>query len=145
MILTAYYDPKLKLNGAEPAAITKQERVRISCTIKIVQTAQAIPRRLGPEASTQDMSDDRRRCRRVVHALQQPLEAWGGFVDTGDLSAEAAQLDWEKWAGEEQTYLHNRMRLVATLGINFPEHLTWAKQAFTRLQNEARWVQHALR
>jgi len=140
-----YYDPKLKLDSEDPVTIAAEERIRISRELRMVQTAQTIPRRLGDAASPEDMSKDKKRCRRVAHALQQPLEAWGGPVDTIDMTAEAAKLDWKKWGSEEQVYLKNRMRLVATLGTDQPKHKKWAKQALTRFQNEARWVEHALR
>jgi hypothetical protein len=145
--LTSYYDPNLTLiEGLTPGKITAEEQRRLSRQVAVIQAAAKIPRRLGPESAPEDMALDKKRCRRVAHALEQPLAKWGGSVNSAtDINSDAARLDWPTWTAEQRVYINNRIRYIATMGILQPGNLSWAKQAVTRLQNELQLIEYAIR
>jgi len=146
--LTAYFDPKLKIDPKDtPARIEAAERKRLSRDLAVIRAASEFPRRLGQDATFQDLAADKRRCRRIIHAMNQPLRAWGGETNSysGDIKSEAAQLDWQTWSKARKRYLEKRMRYIATLGHLQPQHFSWAKRAVLRLHNELQWTEYALR
>jgi hypothetical protein len=144
--LAAYYDPAIKLkDGETKESICLQERERLTRLVAVAKHAQTIPRRLGGEATSEMLSADKKRCRRIQHAAEQCLEDWGGPVPNGaDVSRDAAQVVWESWWEQQRVHLDNRLRYIATWGIAKGEE-RWAKSAVVWLTNETRFVEYALR
>jgi hypothetical protein len=83
------------------------------------------------------LSADKKRAKRVIYALEQSLTAWGGPTKIkftqNQARQEGAKLNWEEWWANHRIYLHKKIGEPCT------------KQELNRLQNELRWVQHALR
>lgn len=144
--LTQYYDPALKLPDDETVAhMEGQERARLAELLAIAEAAGSIPRRLGAEASSEELATDRRRCRRIAHAARQCLKDWGNPVPApGDVSRRAAQVVWDNWWADHSTWLVNRIRYIATWSMNGGDEI-WAKSAVVKLNNEANWISYALR
>jgi hypothetical protein len=143
--LLPYYDAELAVGEESAREIVAAERERLSHALALVQSAQRMPRRLGPEATGEDLALDKRRAKRVAWALARVLEGWGGPVrGHWDVQAAAAQLKWDSWWGEQEVLITNRMRYVATWGIK-RNNEKWAKTAIVKFNNELRWVSYAMR
>jgi hypothetical protein len=148
--LAEHYDGELTISRDDtPRHMDHLERNRLTKALAIVAAAQEIPRRLGADASGEELAADKRRCRRVSHALGQCVKAWGGTTkipaNKDEVLREAAQLNWATWQADLELYLNSRIRYVATWQVKTGGDQSWAKKAVVRLQNELRWVQYALR
>jgi hypothetical protein len=146
--LQQYIDPGLKPTKADtPDSLAKKEAERLNELYTIATAAAAIPRRLGSDASDEELAADARTGRRVAHVAQQCLQAWGVEVKpvTRNIAPHAAQVRWRHWLGEHLTYLDGRMRYIATWQYKTGGDEKWAKQALTRLINEQRWLEYAMR
>jgi hypothetical protein len=144
--LAAWYDPGLKIKDHDTIeTIAKEERERLTKLLEVCKRSQTIPRRVGTDANSDELSADRRRAKRIQHVADQCLGAWGGPVTlTQDVNREAAQVNWERWWEEHQVWLSNRTKYVATWG-QLRGETRWAKSAVVRLNNEQRWLEYALR
>ena len=144
--LAQWYDPEMQIrDGETKATIEKFERERLSKMVAVASAAQSVPRRLGADADSDELAEDKKRCRRVQHAAAQCLKDWGGAVNNvGDVTREAAQVDWAKFGESQQVDLLNRLRYISTWAMNGGD-AAFAKTACVRLNNEMRWLQYALR
>lgn len=147
--LGGFYDADLEAPADLSAeVITGDEIGRLSSALAIVLVATSLPRRLGGDASDADLALDKRRGRRVGHALSQSLRSWAGKLPTlemtNDVRKTGAQLDWARFREEHATQVMTRLRLIATWGIRSGNQ-DYAKSACVRLQNELSWVEYALR
>lgn len=145
--ITQYYDPALEISRRDTAeGITLAERERLTRMLAVAEAAAAIPRRLGAEASGEELAADKKRAKRMAHALQQSLKAWGGPLrDKPEVAQEAAQLRWDVWWADHQVMLANRVRYVVTWCTKAGGDERWTKSAVVKLQNEQRWIEYALR
>jgi len=151
--LAAYQDLALDVSAKDtPAGINAEEAKRLSRTLAMVILAGGIPRRLGADATGEELAIDKRRAKRVAHVLKQSLTAWNPegqpLAIDPDIKKDAAQLDWEQWWIEHRKWLENRITYVATWASKIahkPEDIQWAKKAVVRLQNELNWTAYALR
>ena len=148
--LAAHYDAELAVSQDDTTRHMEHlERVRLVKALAVVTAAQEIPRRLGADASGEELAADKRRCRRVAHALNQCLTAWGGSTkipaNKDEVLREAAQLQWDKWWADLDLHLQARIRYIATWQAKCNGNLVWSKKAVVKYQNEQRWVQYALR
>lgn len=147
--LAAYYDPGLELpRGLTVATIVADECERISSALAIVLFASTIPRRLGGDASSDELAEDKKRCRRVAHALRQAYRGWDmrspSLNDSEDVRQAGAQLVWSDFGTRHLTRLNSRLVLSATFAIRAGED-RWGKSAVTNYRNERNWVEYALR
>lgn len=148
-LLAAAYDPDLEL----PEDVTREgivsfEIERISKALAVVVFASTMPRRLGAEASDEEMKLEKQRCRRTAHALQGSLKGWERGLTTLPQSDEirtlGARLEWFEFRDAHLAELAARMRLAATWALRAEEH-KWGKSAMVRYQNEINWMTYALR
>lgn len=145
--LAQWYDPGVKLKeGDTIERIQREERERLTRLLEVCRAAQKMPRRVGPDANSDELAADRKTAKRIAHVAEQCLIAWGGPVQlTGaDVSREAAQVKWRRWWEEHNTWLNNRTTYVATWGEKRGE-TRWAKGCVVKFNNEARWLEYALR
>lgn len=144
--LAQWYDPGQKLReGDNPETITREERERLTKLLEVCRMAQRIPRRVGNDATSDELALDRKTAKRIAHVAEQCLSAWGGpLALVGDVNREAAQVKWRRWWDDHQVWLTNRTKYVATWG-EFHGETRWAKSAVVRLANERRWLEYALR
>lgn len=148
--LTVHYDHALEINAKDTLErITAEERERLAHTLAVVVLAGGIPRRLGAEATGEDLALDKRRAKRVVHALKQCLSGWAEegaqLPQSDEIKREAAQLDWQKLKDEHTPMLQNRIRYIVTWSRKTGADDKWTKKAVVRLTNEITWVSYALR
>jgi hypothetical protein len=147
--LERYLDPALKIpEGTTKASITREEVARLNKLHAVARAAEEVPRRLGAEADGDDLAADKRRCKRIAHVAAQCIASWGGKVSAklpSDVTKEAATVDWHKYSAEQQVWLTNRMRFIATWQSVTNGDARWAKSAIVKLNNELVWLQYALR
>jgi hypothetical protein len=148
--LTDWNDPGMEVGKEAPKELAEQECVRLARQLAIVTAAGEIPRRIGADASAEELALDKRRSKRVAHVLRQNLTAWSGkktanLPSGGEIQREAAILDWEKWAAEHQAWLLNRTRYIVTLCFKNNGDEKFAKGAVVKLTNETNWLKYALR
>jgi hypothetical protein len=129
------------------ASIAKAERERIAKLMAIAIAAESIPRRLGGGASSEELMLDKKRCKRIAHVASQLLGAWEGKpnIGVGEISKEAAIVDWKRWWEEHHVWLLNRQRYIATWCHKTGADEKWCKSAIVKLTNELRWLEYALR
>jgi hypothetical protein len=147
--LERFYDSGLVLpDSLDRREITNYEVDRIARAFAIISYAGILPRRLGNEVTDFELSLDKRRARRVAHALVQASRGWRTtepkIVNNEDVRIAAIHLNWEAFGPAHTTSVHNRMRMVATYAFK-NDDLRWSKSALTRLENEINWVSYALR
>ena len=148
--LQQFIDPGLKVSKSDtPETLSRKEVERLNELYAVASAALTIPRRLGGDADDAELAKDKQSCRRVMHVAEQCLKAWNTQVKpvtSSSISKLAAQVQWTRWLGEHKAYLDQRIRYIATWQYNFgAEHERWAKGALTRLANEQRWLEYALR
>lgn len=147
--LARWYDEGLEISDEwDIETLVGIERDRISRAFSVVMYAVTIPRRLGGDASREDLATDKRRCRRVGHALRQSYRGWDKhdlIPNTEDVvRQEGAQLIWDIFSAEHLVALSTRARFVVTWSVQ-AGHKRWGKSAATNFTNEHRWLSYALR
>lgn len=148
LFLQRFFDPELQPKVESREELEEKEIERISAALSVVIITGSIPRRLGGDASDEELALDKKRAKRVGHALAQALRGWtkkqAQLSGNGDLRRIAAQLEWPEWRQAHEVEIRNRLNLVATWGILRSEE-RWAKSAVVKLENELNWVGYALR
>lgn len=147
--LARYYDaaldpPKVK----DSAELERAEIERLSRALSVVVIAGSIPRRLGGDATDEDLALDTKRARRVGHALNGAIKGWTKksppLPVSDEIRREGAQIDWDVWRETHLTTINNQLRCLATWAIQNQQE-SWGKSAVVRLENEINWVTYALR
>jgi hypothetical protein len=149
--LGRYYDSGIALPRYENReAIERAEADRIARALAVVIVAGAMPRRLGGEATDDELKVDKRNARRLGHALQQALRGWTQ-KQVSDLAAlddtirrEGATIEWDSFLQNHVSVINDRLRVIATWSIR-KEERRWGRSAVVRLENELRWTQYAIR
>lgn len=136
-------------DGLEKDALIGIEKVRIARALSVVLYASSIPRRLGGEASSEDLALDKRRCRRVAYALRQSYRGWDkegeiAVAAEDSVKQEGAQLLWDDFGERHLTEIRSRGCLVVTWAVKSGDR-RWGKTAATNFTNELRWLSYALR
>jgi len=149
--LTLYYDPALEVGREDTrASLIAAEAERLSRQYAVMMHATTIPRRLGPDASSEELAADKKRARRAAHVFEQCYLAWTKRKTVQKqkdeaLLQEGATLIWDNWWGEHQLYLNRRVVYVVTWCEKISSDARWTKTAVVRLQNEHRWLEYAMR
>jgi hypothetical protein len=149
--LLDHYDPALEVSLTHtPELLTDSEQRRLNYELSLATAVGSFSRRLGQDASQEELALDKLRARRVKHALEQSLKAWGGTpaVDPEDaeIRRAAAVVNWTKWHEDHNTWLTNRTRYIVTWSQKTERtHENWTKSAVVRLENERRWLAYAMR
>src|SRR5436190_8328511 len=151
MYLQQFFDPKLELHPGDSVASLEQEEIRrIQKQAVVVAFAFEVPRRLGADASSDDLAIDKKRCKRVLHVLAAAMRAWATDIGAEDRpirdedKAAGASLDWGSWWADHQAYLERRRNYIASWAIKNGE-AAWGNRAATRLENELKNLQYAMR
>jgi hypothetical protein len=137
----------MKVSPSDTAdKIARAEVERLNKMRAVANTARVVPRRLGKDASDEELAADARTSRRIMHVAEQSIKAWGGtMTPNGEVNREASQVVWRRWLDEHRTWLTNRMRYIATWQYQTGSDERWCKGAVVRLQNELHWLEYALR
>lgn len=147
--LARFYDSELRLPKIESReALESAEVERLARSLAVVLMTGSIPRRLGGDATSEELAIDKKRAKRVGHAINQSLKGWIRKTPVLPLDAkirqEGAQLDWKIWHEAHVAEVANQLRLISTWAIQNDEE-RWAKSAVVRLENELNWISYAMR
>ena len=149
--LAQWVDPALEVSPEESAKRIQLEEInRLLKLHAIAIAAGAIPRRLGVDATTEELAADKKRCRRIAHVALQLASAWSGkdpdkLKAKYDVVKEAAVVNWALWWEGHKTLLINRQRYIATWSSRQDGQERWCKSALVKLNNETQWLEYALR
>jgi hypothetical protein len=144
--LDTYYDPSLVVNPAmTPDDVKTQAIERLERGVAIAACAAEHPRRLS-DATREELALDKRRSRRIKHALAQSLRGWGGEQReaTQDEKVAGAQVDWPQFVEEWETELLITLRHTATWAKK-TTNLAFGKTAIVKLSQEREWLRYAMR
>lgn len=146
--LTRYYDPELSMTAATTKELEAAQLDRLKRSLQVVVYAGSIPRRLGGEASDRELAIDRKRARRVGHALKQSIGGWSKkqvkLQDNNELRIEGAQLIWPDWFEAYLVRLDNEVKLVVSWAIRNDQQ-RWGRSAVVKFENELNWITYAMR
>lgn len=147
--LERWYD-----SGLTPPEVASREELerreveRLSGALAIVLMAGTIPRRLGGDATDEDLALDRKRAKRAGYALSQALKGWTKKKPDLPLDDKVrmagAQLDWDRWLQEHNAALENELRCLATWAVIHNEQ-RWGRSAVVKLENELNWITYSMR
>jgi len=144
-----YFDPGLAI----PEAITRESLIsgeveRITGALTLILVVGSIPRRLGGDATDDELALDKKRSKRVGWALTQSLGGWSKkqprIQVTAEIQREGAQLNWQEFVPNHMTQLMNELRMVATWSVQNDDG-RWGRTAVVNLENEMRWLTYAMR
>jgi hypothetical protein len=153
MFLETWFEPGLDVDtDLNSDSFASEEIARIQTAACRILVAFDIPRRLGGDATSDELAADKRRCKRTIHVLRQSLAGWsakdsskvGWRPITDEDKVEGASLIWDKWWEEQESYLSARRIYIATWGLKKPD-TAYAKSAVTRLSNELTQMAYAMR
>jgi hypothetical protein len=144
-----YYDPGLALSELETKdSLISREVERIQIALTVVGVVGSIPRRLGGEATDLELAIDKKRARRVEHALRQAFSSWSKrdpkIQVTAAIQKEGIQLEWIEFVPAHLTQIYSELCLVATWSI-LSDEARWGRSAVVSLENEMRWITYAMR
>lgn len=144
-----WVDPERPLDeDLSREAIEQAEVARLLNDLAIVLYASQMPRRLGGDASSMELAEDKRRCRRVGWALRQALRQWTERIElpevTEHIRVSGAGLDWLVFEEKHMAVLTERTKRAATWAMRQGQR-KWGASIVTKLENERRWVTHSLR
>lgn len=147
--LERFYDPEFKLPRLpDKPAVTAREVKRLSDALALVFVVGSMKRRLGGEATREDLATDKKRAARVTHALRQSMISWIRKVPKIEVDEPTRlagiQLDWTQFYSEHCNQLNTELRIVANWAIKHDEH-RWGKSAIVNLENELRWISYSMR
>lgn len=147
--LARYFDGSLDVTGVGSREELERRQVeRISRALAVTIIAGTIPRRLGGDATDEELARDRKRARRASHALTQAYKGWSRKKVSPEVNdairTEGATIVWETWLESHMTALQAELRYLSTWAIKSNEE-RWGNSAVVRLENEINWVSYALR
>lgn len=146
--LLRYFDPELEVPKLTIPELVSAQQDRLARELVISIHSGSIPRRLGGDASDQELAADKKRAKRVSWALKQSLAGWSKKfpklpVDE-ELRVAGAQLVWQTWYEEFMTEVNEQARIVVTWSVQNDEQ-RWGRSAVVKFENELNWVSYAMR
>jgi len=147
--LAQWVDPALEVGEENPNKIMLEEVERLLKLNAVAAVAGRMPRRLGGDATSEELAMDKKRCRRIAHVALQLASSWSGKDPSKlkikyDPTQEAAVVNWNLRWEEHKTWLINRQRYIATWATRSGQE-KWSKSAMVKLSNETQWIEYALR
>lgn len=146
--LGQHFDAGLDVTGIRSREDLEERQVdRLKLALAVVLITSSIPRRLGSDATAEELALDKKRARRTAHALQKSLASWTKKMELpmdDEIRAQGAQMNWTPWQEAFLSNLADQVRCVATWSVTHGEE-SWGKSAIVRLTNEQNWVTYALR
>lgn len=147
--LGRHFDASLDLSAIGSREDLEDRQIeRLSRALATVVVSQTIPRRLGGDATDEELALDKKRARRMAWGIQQALRGWTKRPPTPEVSDEirraGAQLNWKTWLESYLVDLNQQIRCVATWALTKGDE-SWGKSAIVKLENELKWIDYALR
>lgn len=110
-----------KAKGWTATGQAEEEMDRLAYGINVAASAVAVPRRLGPDATPEELAADKKLAKGILHRLRELLRLWQDLatVDAAeaepdeDAAAEGARVDWEEWSEDWTADLIQRRGEVA--------------------------------
>jgi hypothetical protein len=143
--LVSYYDPAYSSGSKDQ--LLKEDRAELQILVALCAHALAMPRRLGVDATSDELARDKKIAKRLAHCFRKSLEGWHGVevaIDEPDIRQRAAVVKWGDLAAGRRAYLLARFAPYATLAIDAGQE-PWGNHILTLLQNELGWIDYALR
>jgi len=149
LYLGRYYDPALDISEiVNREELERRQIERLVYALAVAGIAGAIPRRLGGDATPEELAIDKKRARRVCHVLSQSLKQWTKKIPKlpidNSIRNEGATIIWPEWRDAHLATVAGERRIVATFAVQ-REDEKWGKAAIVRLDNEYGWMNYALR
>jgi hypothetical protein len=146
--LGQWYTPALSSKSTKDQLLTA-DRAELQVLVAVCDRALAMPRRLGGDATSADLANDKKKAKRLGHCFRQSLKAWGApEIATGALDKEvrqrAAVVRWEELADQRRQWILSRFAPYVTLAIDEGQE-QWGWTIVNLLKNELRWMDYALR
>ncbi len=146
--LERYYDPAADLPARGIAEWEASQVERLSEALAPVIVAGSIVRRLGPDATREEWALDKKRAKRVAHAMRSSLFAWQKKAPKLPAGPEVqqigAQINWELFVPEHISVARDCLIKMSTFAIQSQEH-RWGRTVVTRIENEIKWLEYAMR
>lgn len=146
--LEKWYDPAAKLPARGMGEWEASQVERLSHALAPVIVAGSIVRRLGPDITREEWALDKKRAKRVGHALSSSLLAWQRKAPSLPAGPEVqqvgAQIIWTSFVPEHISVARECLRLMATFAVQTQE-LRWGRTVVTRIENEIKWLEYAMR
>ena len=144
-----WVDGAMAVREDSAASITAAEVERLGKLLAIATAAQTVSRRLGTDATDDELAADKRRAKRIAHIASQLMVGWSSKVKTTHIdvsvSKQAATVDWQRWWEEHRVFLINRRMYIATWAVKSGADMKWAKSALVKITNELTWLEYAMR
>lgn len=149
MVLADYYDEAWSGATHTREDLLKLDRAELQVLVRICDHVLAMRRRLGGDASSDELAIDKKRAKRLAHCFRTSLKAWGAQeAASGVLEKEirqrAATVHWEDLVAARRQHLLSRFPLYATMAIDAGQE-AWGYHMITLLKNELRWLDYAMR
>lgn len=115
--------PKAAGDNWVPTDHVRGEALALCAHVQVLRVAAAMPRRLGAQASRQQLARDKRVARRCTHVVEQFARAWGATtvqVDkppTEEQRVQGAQLDLATWHADRCAHVRTQRAYVATVCV----------------------------
>jgi hypothetical protein len=147
--LERYYDGGTDLREiANREALETRQIERLARAFSIVVGTASIPRRIGSDATSEELAIDKRRARRFAHALRAAISGWvkrmPEIPNNDEIRRASAQMNWAAFLDDHVTTIQTELRYCATWAIKHDDQ-RWGRSAVVRLENELNWVTYALR
>lgn len=154
-LLEQYYDHELELSDTwTEATFGAMQLGRLEQELRVVTVGMTLQGRLaGVAAPREERALDRRRWRRLAHALSTAFNQWRSAtrehkrqrLEPDEASrVVAAQRDWTDWQQEYIATLNGHMVRVATYAVREGKR-EWGNRALYRLRSELDAVDYAMR
>jgi len=128
------------VNGWEE--MEEREVMRIRRALSVTILAGTLPNRTG------DPVTDKRKARRVSHALRNALKGWTKISNQLPLDdavrREALRVEWSAWCSKHISVVETEIAIIATWAIQ-NDLKRWGRSAVVNLENEYNWVTYAIR
>lgn len=141
-------DEKLKLpKDLTYEDVRADEVARLQELFSLGTLAAAHPRRLGGDASREELARDKRVSRRMAHVAVLCLRNWGEAPGEPDpsLTPRAAQMDWDKWTEQRIAWLNTRVVYLVTWASRLEGASKLVNQLEHRIAMEVSALRFAMR
>jgi hypothetical protein len=119
--LQPWFDPGLTVAELNPDEIALAERERLLVWAVTAQAASTMKRRLGPDATREEIATDKKISRKIAFFTLNLAHRWGESAHEipRNINAIAAQVNWEWWLEDKIATSNERKQWIATWAIRF--------------------------
>jgi hypothetical protein len=146
--LERHFDPLATVPELSAKEWELREIERITLALAKVVIAGEVHARLGEGATRSELAQDKRRARRIAHALGSSLYAWQRktpkLPSDETIKIAGAQLTWDTFVPEHCATAQAELRMMASWAILNNER-RWGRSIVTRIENEISWLEYAVR